>query len=489
MWFLSRISLAASSLFLAVCAETRAGSAPVDRPQADALHVDPVAGDDAADGRMKPVKTIARAMRLAQPGVTIHLAPAVYHETADFTNKSGEPGRPITLDGHGAVLEGSEPVTEADWESLGNGVYRKVKLLPRIDAAMIGRWFFLWDGKMNHMGRTSKGPSAPLKQPADLQPGEWTYVAPEDAFYLRIPPEQSLDAAHIRYPARTNGVAFGGKGAHLVVRNLVATHVYNDGYNVHGTQRDLVLENIGAIECGDDGFSAHEDGECRIDGFVSIANSTGLCDTVSSVTHYRNVYISGCLGYDVFFIGNSPHSIENGVVESNAARAFEASQHFDRVQRGWSDVRLSQVLIRRVGDGPAEVRVNRSARVDADRCTFLGLNIQVAPGGAMMAERCTISGNETKPELLLGQNSLWRGEFNRLDLAAIRYGGVQYTSQKFAEFQKLTGTERTSGWPELPKADKAVGVDEAVVTEVTAMATRIKAWWEAHAFPGAALTK
>ena len=66
--------------------------------------------------------------------------------------------------------------------------------LLRLDDAVISRWFFLWDGKMNHMGRTSKGKSAPLKKPAELQAGEWTYVKDEDAFYLRLAPGQALDA-------------------------------------------------------------------------------------------------------------------------------------------------------------------------------------------------------------------------------------------------------------------------------------------------------
>ena len=199
------------------------------------------------------------------------------------------------------MLDGSEPVHAADWESLGGGLFRKVKLMPRMDDAMLARWFFLWDGKMNHMNRTSKGPSASLKKPADLQRDEWTYVKDEDAFYILLASERSLDAANIRYPARSSGVIESIAGSHLTVRNVVATHVYNDGYNIHGAQRDMVFENIAAIECGDDGFSAHEDGDCRIDGFVSIGNSTGMCDTVSSVTHFRNVFIRDCLGYDVFF--------------------------------------------------------------------------------------------------------------------------------------------------------------------------------------------
>ncbi|MEQ1860239.1 MAG: DUF1565 domain-containing protein [Chthoniobacteraceae bacterium] len=363
------------------------------------LHVDPASGDDRSDGVAKPTKTITRAIRLAQPGDTIHLAPVRYFESADLTRKNG-----IALDGHGAVLDGSEPVR--DWEPLAGNLYRRVKLIPRMDDAILGRWFFVFDGKMNHMGRTAKGPSAPLKKPAELQPSEWTYVKDEDAFYIRLASGQKLDAANIRYPLRSSGVIQSISGAHLVVRNIIATHVYNDGFNIHGAQRDCVFENIAAIECGDDGFSAHEDAECRIDGFVSIGNSTGLCDTVSSVTHFKNVFIKDCLGFDVFFISDSEHSIENAIIESSAARAFEAAQHTDRPQIGPCTVVLRNVLFRRAG-APQELRVGRNATLTAERCTFRGLTKPAQPGGELNATGC-LFGSDTDPSAGADEASLAR---------------------------------------------------------------------------------
>ena len=50
--------------------------------RASDLHVDPNAGDDNHDGAMRPVKTIARAIRLAMPGDTIHLRPLTYRDWA-----------------------------------------------------------------------------------------------------------------------------------------------------------------------------------------------------------------------------------------------------------------------------------------------------------------------------------------------------------------------------------------------------------------------
>jgi HEAT repeat protein len=424
------------------------------------LQVNPATGDDSQDGITKPVKTIARAIRLAQPGDTVHLTPGTYFESADLTNRNGLPGKPITLDGHGAILDGSEPVRAADWESLGKGLFRKVKLIPRMDAAILGRWFFLWNGTMNHMGRTSKGRSAPLKKPEELQTNEWTYVQAEDAFYLRLPEDQGVDAANIRYPLRSSAVIESGHGSHLVVRNITGTHVYNDGYNIHGTQRACVFENIAAIECGDDGFSAHEDAECTINGFVSIGNSTGLCDTVSSVTHYRDVFIKDCLGYDIFFIGDSPHSMENVVVESTAARTLEVAQHVDRPQNGPSAVTLRNVFIRRTGDTAGEVRVSKNAMLTLDRCTLLGLNVTVTPGGEVKSQRCFVGG-EPKPNVLLFPNTLWRGENNAYGLASLRVDKTSFTEKTWPDFQKLMGTETGSRWGSFPTPPGETGADEA----------------------------
>jgi len=453
---------------------------PAQQPAPSEIHVDPVHGDDTSDGRAKPVKTLKRAVRLSQPGDTVHLAPALYLESLDLSTKKGLADKPITFDGHGSVLDGSEPVRAADWEALGNGLYRKGKLIPGMDnastqSAVIGRWFFLWNGKMNHMGRTSKGPSAALKKSADLQPGEWTYIKEEDAFYVRIPADQNLDAANLRYPARSSGVIESGSAQHLIVRNVITTHVYNDGYNIHGSERDCVFQNIAAIECGDDGFSAHEDAECFIDGYVSVGNSTGLCDTVSSSTHYKNLFIKECLGYDVFFIGDSPHSIENGLVLSSAARAFDVGQHTDRPQNGPSTVLLKNVLVRRVGS-PQEVRLNRHGMLTANHCTFTNLNVQIVNGGGLAAEYCRFSG-DPKPNALVWPNTLWLCDHNVYDFSSLRVDKITFTEKNFADFQKFSAGDKASHWGAAPEDAKDIGADEAALKKLEETAEDVVKCW------------
>jgi hypothetical protein len=432
------------------------------------LQVDPTKGNDANDGRAKPVKTIARAIRLAQPGDTIHLTPAVYYESAVFIDKHGEPGKPIILDGHGAVLDGSEPVTAARWRQVAPDLYRGHRLYKTTDDAIVGRWFLLWDGKMVRMNRCSKGPSEALKEIAELQPEEWTYRKDEDAFYLRLPPGQKLGEANIRYPARSSSVVFASSGSHITVRNLTGTHPYNDGFNIHGAQRDLIFENIRAIECGDDGFSAHEDATCRIDGFTSIRNATGLCDTGTSQTHYRNVFIKDCDGFDLYFIGLK-HSLENAVIESHAARAFWVDGN--RLGEGQRcELVMKNVLIRRVG-GPQELRIGRGGFLYADRCTFEGVNVMLTPSGAVDFQRCLFRAGKTKPEALIFPNAIWQGADNRYDFKSLRVAQTSFRPRTFADFQKLTGSEKNSRWKtateDPPEIGAGIGADETALKSLS----------------------
>ena len=125
------------------------------------IHVDPDKGNDAATEG--PLKTIRQAIRIAEPGDTIHLLPMVYYEYAGFYGKQGTAEKPITLDGHGATLEGSDPIDVTQWSEVKPDLYRCENLMPALSDAILQRWFFLWNGKMVHMGRTSKGPSKDFK--------------------------------------------------------------------------------------------------------------------------------------------------------------------------------------------------------------------------------------------------------------------------------------------------------------------------------------
>ena len=349
------------------------------------------------------VKTIQDAIKLAQPGDTIHLQPIVYHDYAGFYGKKGAPARPITLDGHGATLEGSDPLDPAKWKEVSPGLFANDDLVParNLDDAVLVRWFFLWDGKMNLMGRTSKGKKAPFKKLEDLQPGEWTFVEDKSreqpgskriagTFYVKIPAGQKLAAAHICAPVRSAGVQMSGDNAHLVIRNITATHPYNDGFNIHGDCRDVVFENIRAIECGDDGISAHESAEYRVDGLVSIGNSTGITDTVAAHTSYNHVFIAGCHAYDLYFLNNGRYKVGNAVVLSSSEHPLTVSARDGE----HCELSLDNVLIRRLGK-PEPAQVQKNTLLRAKRFTLENTEM-LTPGDATF-EDCLVN-SKAKPD-------------------------------------------------------------------------------------------
>jgi hypothetical protein len=357
---------------LAAAAQRRAPEHP---PRA--FYVNNEQGKDSATGLApnQAVRTLAKAVSLLQPGDTLHLAVTAlpYRETLHLgDNFGGVPGRPITIDGHGATLTGSDPLRLDGWVEAGApGLYKSAKFLSELEEfteeAKLMRVFFIFDGVMQHMGRSSKGNHSRLKPVAGLQPGEWTYVPAEKTFYLKV--NGKLADARIEAPYRRNGVAIRAPQAaltHVTIKNLVVCHVLNDGWNLHGTTQHLLLKNIAAYECGDDGISPHETCEVEIDGFWSVGNSTGMGNGYLSVTKARNVRLENNTAHQ-FMTGHSPVTelrdaliiAPAGTEPVNVSNAQDTHTTFDnvliRAPAGQKVINLarSHIIARRVtSEGP-----------------------------------------------------------------------------------------------------------------------------------------
>lgn len=411
------------------------------------ITVDPDLGNDSADGVTAPVRTIHKGLRLAGPGDTVHLQPKVYREYAGFYDRRGEPGRPITLDGHGATLEGSDPLDPQGWVEVEPGLFRHDELIPRFNAAMLGRWFFLFDGKMQLMGRTSKGASEPLKTPESLAPGEWTFVAKlaEDpnrlllgAFFIKLAAGQSLARANIAVPVRSAGVQTSGDNRHLIIRNLTATHPYNDGFNIHGHCEDVLFENIAAIECGDDGISAHETATYTVNGFVSIGNSTGICDTGASRTTYENIFIRDCHGHDLYFLDTGVYSLRRVLVDSSAWRALAVIGREDPEP---CRLTMEDVCIIRRGT-PTDAIITPNCVVEAKRTTLWDMGLQLSGGNVHWFESVIGGTRDCKVTIRAGAD--WRPANNRYALAGWDFAGKAIDKAGWQSWRQETGLDAGS---------------------------------------------
>lgn len=358
------------------------------------FYVNNVNGNDAnaADRPEFALRSIRAALKLVRSGDTIHLTPTdiPYRESIGFTNNGGTKEAPIIIDGHEATLCGAEPLREDEWMTVSPGLYKNDRLYTvcRFNLDVISRYFIIFNRQVNRMGRCLKGKSLALKKVEELQEGEWSFVWAEKAFYIKIAPARKLVDYRIELPVRANGVSLHGTSDYIIIRNMTTTHFYNDGYGLSGTGKKLLLENIRAIECGDDGISAHAFSGVKIRRFHSIGNGTGICDTGNSDTDYEDVVIEKTVGIDLYFLqernGLASHRIKNAVIIGHGNKQLIIdSPKPDSLQT----VEMDNVLFLGRWSDNGIARVGDNCEISLRHCFFLNLDWAVA-AKAFKAHAC-----------------------------------------------------------------------------------------------------
>lgn len=293
------------------------------------LHVDGVHGNDGHPGSPEqPLRTLQHAVEQAQPGDRIVLVPGQppLSQGLVIHNQSGMPGKPITIEGNNNILIGSQPLPAQEWEKVGPGLFRHSHFLRShlsVDGTlppMVKRRFFLIiNGVQERMGRSSKGTRPSLPQSVDLKPGQWTLCQASGHVYVALDPGDNLEALKIEAPIILNGVATRGTVNHWVIRNLHVTRFLNDGFNFHGQSRDITLTNCSAVECGDDGLSAHGTCVLFVDGFTASGNSTGICHVDSASTVNRRLTITDNHGVNLYLLGDGVHVFSESNISAKGA--------------------------------------------------------------------------------------------------------------------------------------------------------------------------
>ncbi|MCE5231472.1 hypothetical protein LLG95_17990 [bacterium] len=283
--------------------------------------VDNVKGSDANDGRSRQeaFQTIRRGVSVLKAGDKLILAAHddPYRENLAIRDRSGEAGKPIEIDGNGATLSGETRISADKWKAEGTGLYSAGHAIKNFD---LHRFYMIIDGKMNRMGRNSKGGgSAAFKKTNDLGEYEWTWAEAEKRLYVRLPKGKDPGSVRLAVPTSQchSGVELEGNCRFLIIRNLTATFFPNDGFNIHGNCTDIRFNNIRALNNGDDGISGHETCAFVVDGFYAEGNSTGICHIQNCVAVHRNVVLKQAAGIELL-MQNKRNVFENVSVESSA---------------------------------------------------------------------------------------------------------------------------------------------------------------------------
>ncbi len=254
------------------------------------IFVDNRSGDDRSTGEQLhnalahggPVRTLARALRLAWSGDAIVLVNTgvPYQENISLVGSrySGTPQQPFTIRGNGAVLDGSKPIPPEAWKPYEGAVFR---FRPR---RMAYQQLFL-DGRPA-VRVIAVGAS---HRPPKLQPRQWCLLDGQIYFCAertKLPGDYKLACAH----DQTGITLFHVE--QVVIAGLTVQGFQLDGINLFNSARNVSLLGVTCRGNGRSGVTVGGASLAEIDG--SLLGDNGCAQLLTlpcSEVHVRGTHL------------------------------------------------------------------------------------------------------------------------------------------------------------------------------------------------------
>src|SRR5262245_9502399 len=206
------------------------------------IFVDNLAGDDLLDGTLPtntspgigPLHTITRALRAAAAGDRIILANTgePYRESVSpvGSRHSGNPVRPFTIEGNGAVMDGTAAVPPEAWQWFRGDVFRFQPPKKQFQQLFL-------DGlpAVRHPAGAQDGVAALLQPKEWAETGGWIYFRVEKG---KMPQEYAL--SYSIWPVAITLY----KVESVAINNLVVQGYRVDGLNLNDATGPVVLSGV-----------------------------------------------------------------------------------------------------------------------------------------------------------------------------------------------------------------------------------------------------
>jgi hypothetical protein len=256
------------------------------------IYVDNVAGDDKNSGlhargvsdATGPVRTIAKALRLAEAGDCVALAKndEPYHECVSLmgTRNSGSaPMLPFILEGNGATLDGSAPIPRDGWTHYRGDIFC---FRPRALTQAV----LFFQGRAIAPLPLARGTAFPPR----LEPMQWCVL--EGAIYFavdrtKLPPDYRLSYAEL-----PTGISLY-RVRQVLIRNLSIKGFQADGVSAAAGAGDVVLENVTCTANGQRGVCVGGAAQVTLDACKLSGNGQSqLMTSANSETHLLSTVLS-----------------------------------------------------------------------------------------------------------------------------------------------------------------------------------------------------
>ena len=203
--------------------------------------VDSRIGDNRATGQHPersgdltgPVRTIGKALAMAEAGDTLVLAPnsGPYHESFSLVgSRYSGAAHPFTIRGNGAILDGTLPVQREAWEPYQGPVFRFQPRLAGYQQLYLG-------------GRPAPrvAVAASARRPPPLQAGQWCMLG--GLIYFAVESTKLPGDYDLRAAGRQTGITLYHV-ERVAIFDLVVQGFQCDGISAFNSARDVLLNGV-----------------------------------------------------------------------------------------------------------------------------------------------------------------------------------------------------------------------------------------------------
>lgn len=197
-----------------------------------------------AEGTAGPVRTFARAVRIANYGdaIVIKNNGIPYYESISLMGNrhSGSLLRPFTVQGNGATISGLRTVNKDGWREVAPKLWM-------LNPTRKGYYQFLRDGRLLTEFRLDDG-----SNPLDVLPAaQW--VSYRGSVYFRQDGPYPPDQQNFACTADQTGISLHSV-SNVLILDLKLEHFRFDGLHAHGLCDRVELSNVSAVENGRGGI-------------------------------------------------------------------------------------------------------------------------------------------------------------------------------------------------------------------------------------------
>lgn len=432
------------------------------------LYVNNLLGNDSFDGlsekvtgngRNGPLATIGKAFDIAQASDCIEIANTgrVYAGGNYLKKAGGTPEKPLVVDGHGAVISGLVIIPHEKWQNVKEDII-ETDFCPSSNMLRSDSRYTTWPGAPQIWWMDGKtAPNCTSMDELLKTKGGFYWNKAEKKVLVHLPDGKNKEDVKIELPFYDTAIVIYTD--YVVVKNLEAVLLKDDGFDTQGAGKNIVFKNCKSVGICDQGFSCHYTSTVTFEDCVARrCSGSGSCDVNYCTTIYRKcVFAGNTFEFGVYASEYSQHLYESCLIIMN--------EPFEQIwQRGNSSmIFINCVIIGKKGNSQNILKM-QNGKVVFMQCTILDASsLAVIPAnstGKLEISNCIV-GRMEKPFLSIpggtspGCISL---EYNvYFGTPGIDFSGILYKEKNWMEFESK-GRDRFSKWldPELEGNLKAL---------------------------------